>query len=281
MNGGTPSPLWDEDFFPVADFDSRAEAEEYALVVLAMGLPCLILESASGFESRFEIQAPQLHAGAIREEFAAYASEGWDGTPEKLDLPVFDPSLGIALLWAAILFAVFRFQSQYPWVSERFRSSTLDLFDRGEWWRPFTAMFLHADFPHLLGNVVFGLVFFLPVAWSVGPWIGWFLILFSGTLANILTAWLRYPASSFSLGASTATFAALGILVGFGALVVVRTRSYRKLGGIIVPFGAGIFLLGWLGSGAPPTDVLGHLFAFLTGSVAGLVAAAFRLSERA
>ena len=231
MNNRPGKFTQDDDFVPQAEFDSRAEAEEYALVILAMGLPCLIRESDSSGSSRLEILAGPAHSGAIRREFAAYASEQGDRSGEHIELPVFPPSVGLALLWAAAVFLIFHFQVRHDWVTDRFHCSSLDLFDRGEWWRPFTAMFLHADFSHLLGNVVFGLIFFVLVAYSVGPWFGWLLILISGALANTATAWLRYPAPRASLGASTATFAALGILVGFGAFVAWRTRSYRKLGG--------------------------------------------------
>ena len=281
MNGGANPFAHDEDFVPVAEFDSRAEVEEYALVVLAMGFPCLILEAPAGAGRGYEILAARAQADAVGEEFAAYAAERREPPAEKLELPVFNPDLGLALLWVVTLFVVFGFQMQYPWVTGRFSNSSLDLFDGGEWWRPFTAMFLHADDAHLLGNVVFGLIFFLPVTWSVGPRTGWLLILISGTLANMLTAWLRYPTLNTSLGASTATFAALGILVGFSALVSWRMRSYRRLGGLIVPFGAGIFLLGWLGSGAPPTDVLGHLAAFAVGCLSGVIAGVFRVAKAA
>ena len=263
----------------IAEFSSLAEAEEYALVVVAMGLECWILKSPPA--DHFAIFADPAHAEAIRGEFRAYASELAEATREIPEPRVFDQGLELALLWVITLFVVFHFQVQDHGVTDRFCSSSTDLIDRGQWWRPFTALFLHADFPHLLGNVILGLIFCLLVAHSMGPWLGWTLILGSGTLANAMNAWLRYPDSFQALGASTATFGALGILVGFGSVIAWQSRSYRKLGGILVPLGAGICLLGWFGKGEPPTDALGHLLGFLAGGVAGVITAAFRVRKGA
>ncbi len=101
------------------------------------------------------------------------------------------------------------------------------MIDGGEWWRPFTSLFLHADFNHLLGNVCFGVIFCVLVAHSVGPVLGWVLILASGVMGNILTAGWYYPERFQSVGASTATFGALGILVGLGAWMAWRCMVGR------------------------------------------------------
>jgi membrane associated rhomboid family serine protease len=152
--------------------------------------------------------------------------------------------------------------------------------ERGEWWRPFTSLFLHADPGHLLGNVFIGGVFCVMVAQSVGAWRGWALILAAGTLGNAVNAGLRFPAEFVSLGASTATFGAVGILVGTASVAAWRSRSYRELRPVLVPVVIGLILLGWYGSGGDSagtegnnTDVAGHFAGLASGVLLGGVAA--------
>ena len=150
------------------------------------------------------------------------------------------------------------------------------MIDRGEWWRPFTALFLHKDVGHLAGNLVGGVIFATLVARSVGPLLGWTMILACGTLGNIITSRLTYPEPFLSIGASTAVFAALGILSGFGISETLRERVGQPWLRITAPVLAGVILLGWLGGGHDPqTDVLGHVFGFGSGLAAGAAAGAF------
>lgn len=265
----------DADLIPVGGFDSLLEADEYALVILAMGLECLILDTAGGGR-RFEILADRAHADSIRMEFSAYGREKSEQACKEPDPPVFHGGLELAFLWLLALLIVFHFQCRDPEVTNRFSNSALALFDQREWWRPLTALFLHADPAHLLGNALYGFVFFPFVAHSVGAWTGWVLILGSGTLGNFLAAWIRYPQNVSSLGASTATFAALGILTGLSIVAAWKARSYHKLGGVIAPVSAGALLLGWLGSGEAPSDTLGHLLGFSSGGLLGWLAGVIR-----
>ena len=83
----------------------------------------------------------------------------------------------------------------------------------GEWWRAVTAMTLHADVMHVLGNVVASVIFVSAAGRWLGPGVAAMLILLAGTGANLLTA-LVEKENHLSVGASTATFAALGLVVG-------------------------------------------------------------------
>ncbi|HRF84208.1 MAG TPA: rhomboid family intramembrane serine protease, partial [Pseudoxanthomonas sp.] len=51
--------------------------------------------------------------------------------------------------------------------------------------RLFTALFLHADWAHLLGNLVFLLIFGLPAERAMGPWRFLLLFLVGGAVANV------------------------------------------------------------------------------------------------
>src|SRR3546814_2531538 len=57
--------------------------------------------------------------------------------------------------------------------------------DGEHWLRLLTALFLHADWAHLLGNLVFLLIFGLPAERVMGPWRFLLLFLVGGCLAKI------------------------------------------------------------------------------------------------
>jgi len=142
----------------------------------------------------------------------------------------------------------------------------------GQWWRCVTALTLHADLGHIIGNSLFGAMFGLFVGRYLGSGFGWLLVLVSGTLGNGLNAWIQ-PDDFRSIGASTATFGALGI----GAAYVWR-RGYFKGRGwrrSLAPVFAAIALLAYTGVGGENTDVLGHFMGFAAGVTLGVLAATF------
>ena len=198
--------------------------------------------------------------------------------PEPVDTFHFAAGWEIFLAWMACLIVVFYLQSQDYSLTDQAASSSIGLIDRHEWWRPFTALFLHADIQHLVGNIVSGAVFGTLVSRSVGPLRGWALILACGTSGNILTSLLTYPTPFISIGASTAVFGALGILTGLGFSTSLRLRSRSSWAKVAAPVLAGIVLLGWLGGGSPGsnTDVLGHVFGFGSGLISGMVVGEMR-----
>lgn len=254
---------------PVGEFGSLAEANEYALVVLAMNLDCWIHLDAE--RRRYQIYADPAFAVAIRDEFALYRAEQEEGPGRAAEIPAFKSGIELVLLWALVLLLVFAKQGEDPSLAKRFCSSSVALIDQGEWWRPFTSLFLHGDLGHLLSNVLLGGIFCVFVAHTMGPLLGWAMILASGVLGNVATSWAYYPEEFRSLGASTATFGALGILVGAGALLAWQARSLRRIGGALVPIVAGSIVLGWWGAGGDNTDVAGHVAGFLAGALLGAV----------
>jgi membrane associated rhomboid family serine protease len=183
------------------------------------------------------------------------------------------------IVWAAVLLLVFRQQSQVPSLADRYASSSIGLIADGEWWRPFTALFLHGDGGHIFGNLASGAVFGMLVSKSIGPWKGWALILLAGTVGNAITSAVTYPEPFRSLGASTAVFGALGILSGIGLVENFREELRMPWMRVLAPLLAGLVLLGWLGGAEPGAgvDVFGHVFGFSAGVLLG---AACRFAER-
>lgn len=266
-----------EDWIQVGHYQSLAEAYDHGLVILAMGEACRVshLEEMGKFALEAEFHAVAKIAG----ELAAYGSEiGVTALrqPDESEWPRHSPGWSFCWIWVLVLGAVFFRQGEDPSLVEVASSSSVGLFGRGEWWRPFTGLFLHADIGHLVGNLVGGVLFGSLVARLISPLRGWTLILAAGTLGNVITSALTYPQPFSSIGASTAVFAALGILSGVGIAETLRQRAHLPWLRILAPVFAGIILLGWLGGGhSPQTDVLGHVFGFGSGLAAGAAVGTF------
>lgn len=261
---------------PVGEWPSLAEAHEHSLVVLAMKLDCWVVDGGGGYA----VHAEPEKVPVIRREFELYAAEQSERL-ERVEPPVFPAGIGLALAWALTLLAVFLWQGPDLQLTDRFCSSSRAMVAGGEWWRPFTSLFLHADAGHLLGNVFLGGIFCVMVAQSVGAWRGWALILAAGTLGNAINAGLRFPADFTSLGASTATFGAVGVLVGTASVRAWSSQTYRQLRPVLVPLVIGLVLMGWYGTGGETagtegnnTDVAGHFAGWASGVLLGGAAAA-------
>jgi rhomboid protease GluP len=149
----------------------------------------------------------------------------------------------------------------------------------GEWWRAVTALTLHWDTSHLLGNLGAGSLLGFCAAQVWGNARAWLLILLSATGANLLESLLAVSRYA-SAGASTAVFAALGLL----AAHAWRTRGTYAHGARQrwVPLLAGIAVLALFGGGEAQqqtdatTNVLSHALGFAVGAGAGAVVAGAR-----
>lgn len=267
-----------DDWVQVGHYPSLEQAYDHGLVILAMGEACRVEEAATPGE--FNLQAEVVPAEKISAELDAYSqeiSEPVKPLPPGREWARYPAGWPLCGIWMLVMMAVFYWQNQDESLVARAASSSIGIFGRGEWWRPFTALFLHADLSHLVGNLVGGTVFGTLVAKSIGPFRGWAMILACGTFGNLITAHLKYPEGFLSIGASTAVFAALGILSGLGVAETFRDRVRLPWVRISAPVLAGVILLSWLGSGegSPQTDVLGHVFGFGSGLAAGVVLGAF------
>jgi len=264
----------EEEWVDVGSYASLDEAQEHALVALAMGEAIRVDHGEQPGE--YDVQAEPAAAPKISEELKQYEEE----SRVVETLPLLPSNWGRHpagffhfLTWAVTLLVVFNFQSEDPSLSDRFASSSIALIGRGEWWRPFTALFLHGDGPHIVGNLASGAVFGMLVSKSLGPWKGWAMILLAGTAGNAITSWVTWPEDFRSLGASTAVFGALGILSGIGIVENFREKIRMPWLRVLAPLVAGFALLGWLGGAAPGegVDVLGHVFGFCAGVIAGVL----------
>ena len=146
---------------------------------------------------------------------------------------------------------------------------SLAALQEGEWWRTLTALTLHRDLAHLLGNGVFGALFGLLVGRAMGPGLGWLAIVLAGAAGNLASLPLS-PAGVASVGASTAVFAALGMLGSWSWMtraVAASSRMQRWL-----PWLACLTLFALTAIGGDPSiNVAAHVCGFATGALAGVV----------
>ncbi len=87
-----------------------------------------------------------------------------------------------------------------------------EIFSDGRFLSLFTALFIHVDWLHLLGNMLFLMIFGLPAERALGAWRFAALFLFGGALANLGAAELLSgsPEQVVIVGASGAVSALIG-----------------------------------------------------------------------
>lgn len=235
----------------------------------ALGIEHALL--SSGVESVLVVQ-PQ-DALRATNELAAYALETEAAAPPQLPTPPRASSGAGAMGYAVVLVAFF-FAQHGQWAGLDWTAAgrtEADLITDGAWWRCFTALFLHGDLAHLAGNLLFGLTFGMFVCQLLGNGVGWLMILLGGALGNGSNAMVQL-AEHRSLGASTAVFAALGILVSCSFRQAHTERRSRILRW--APLAAGLALFGLIGVEGENTDVLAHVGGMFWGGLIGLVLAA-------
>jgi membrane associated rhomboid family serine protease len=98
----------------------------------------------------------------------------------------------------------------------------------GRWMRLFSALFLHADWAHLTGNLVFLLIFGLPAERVMGAWRFMLLFLVGGAVANLAAVLAIGTPDRLVIGASGAVSAVIG------AYLALFPRA--KLG-VVLPLG--------------------------------------------
>ncbi|MGJ8633893.1 MAG: rhomboid family intramembrane serine protease [Luteolibacter sp.] len=263
------TPSEEEDWVCIGTYPSLDDACDHALVALAMRQAIRINHGA--MPGDFDLLAEPHIAQKLTTELQEYTAESHQEPVVPSTWKKHPTGWPYILAWITTLIIVFNRQILDSSISEKYASSSISLIRDHEFWRPFTALFLHADAQHIFGNLATGTIFAALVSKSIGPLKAWALILLSGTLGNAITSLATYPESFVSLGASTAVFGALGILSGTGLIENIRENIAHPWIRTLAPLLAGFVLLGWLGGAAPGsnTDVFGHVFGFAAGVICG------------
>ena len=248
-------------------YRTTGEGFDHSLVVLALGQVCWLMPCDAGYRLLVEPSA----AARVRGELASYDREStrWP-PPLASEAPAMARlDLVTPLLWALAVLAVFRGQVLYPEWTDAGLLDAAAVFSRGEWWRLVTALFLHADEAHLVSNLFSGVFVFAAVLAIFGRARGWLLLGLAAVMGNLAVAAMHYPGPYRSLGASTAVFAALGLLTGRAVRLAARARHPHRWRSFFVPIAAGLTVLALYGAGGAPVDVLAHLTGFVAGAVLG------------
>jgi rhomboid protease GluP len=231
---------------------------EYSLVLEARGIDHELRES----EGSWVLSVPSSLIHRAYDEISRYSAER--SVPRSTPI-LTEPFPGAAL--GAIGYVLILLLTAYcagiglfgaDWLS----LGALDAAAGREWWRALTALTLHLDQEHLMGNLLFGALAGVAAGRLLGPGLAWASILGAGALANYAEI-LIAPAAHRAVGASTAVFAALGLLAGLAwrQRLTLRERRWHASAPLI----AGLCLLTLLGAGNEHVDVLGHALGFLFG----------------
>ena len=268
------------DLLEAGRYPDWQQANERALVILSMGIGYWLFRE----DDEFVLCVQEQHREAAAAELAKFEEDV--AAPARRVRPSWpqEKASTISLFVFGWVMAVFfLLQLGGPaWWEDRGVASADKILHTGEWWRTITALTLHADFAHFGANLTVGLVFatfVLPAARHRLELAAHRPLRRAG---NLLNAWGYRDQGHVSLGASTAVFGALGILVGcqVATLFALHRRPRRR--DVLVPIGAGLALLAFLGTGGEHSrvDYMAHFWGFLAGNVLGALAMLLRLRTR-
>ena len=255
-----------DDMRVVFESRNRRACADRALVLASLQIPHDIVEDALSCV----LLVPAAFSAQAVQQIGLYDEENPPATgPAKAVINYQDPVPGVigyvvvvcALAWLDVTSAFGQ-----DWLG----AGRVDgvLIRNGEWWRTITALTLHSDLRHIVGNIVFGALFGLFAGRLLGSGVAWLAILLAAAAGNAVNTLLLESAHS-SIGASTAVFAALGIVAGFvwRAKLMSQERWPYRIGPVV----GGFALLMYTGTGDAKTDIGAHLMGFLCGFVAGML----------
>jgi len=244
----------------------RWPCEERALVLKAMQIEHHVTEQPDGCH----VLVPAALVPLAMEQLRLYAHEN----PRRHIEPWPDIAAARGMAGAAgfviALLVAYLIQAGYRWGIDWTETGQLiaGRVTAGEWWRTITALTLHGDVAHVVGNMLFGAFFTYLCGQYLGSGVALLAIVWSAAAGNLLNALVQSGAHR-SIGASTAVFAALGLVAAF---VWGLSRRYalgwaRRSSPVV----GAVALLAYTGTGDQQTDIVAHLAGFLAGAVAGLL----------
>ena len=252
---------------------SQDTARAYALVLASMGIPSRTRYNGTCWTVTV---AAHHRRGAVR-AVSLYLKEN----PPQPGIPraavFYGPKSYSAVYVGAVLVLIHTMIApgyEYQVFVKAFGADAAQILS-GERFRCVTALLLHADWVHLLGNLAALALFGTVTAMLYGWGMGWLLILVCGASGNLLTA-LWYQQGHLAVGASTAVFGGVGLCAVFNFVLHARGGgcSWRSW----LPLAGGLALLGFLGT-SPRSDLAAHLFGFICGLFAGGAYLCFRQSR--
>lgn len=262
----------DSSAFPLPTTHRRREAEDWSLVLSAEGIPNRVVREGRIFSIEVLVES--------RGEEAIRILDAWQLERAERDRRIEPPparsatALEMAMAYAmALSLLAFHLGLDLSGRHESFvesGASRAEIVLAGDLERLVTALTLHSDLPHVLGNTLFGGFFLATLAGRLGIGLAALGFVVTGTLGNLANA-LYYGVDHGSIGASTGVFGLVGILTGLAAWQR-HQRGIPGRGGWVA-LGAGLGILAMLGTGGPRVDLSAHLFGLAAGALAGLLLA--------
>ena len=199
---------------PIKLTSSRRLADEWALVLVAEGMSAVVQRASDGYALCVRDSDVE-RATAILD---LYDSENPPAPQIEVE-PDHPDAFNAALATMGALLIFFLVtgarDARVRWFERG--SADAERILSGELWRTVTALTLHADLGHVLGNAFAGALFLTSVGRSLGPGLALALALVAGAGGNFVNAVLHGTAHS-SVGASTSVFGAIGLLGGRGVV---------------------------------------------------------------
>jgi len=257
----------DDDWTVVFESNNRQACNDRALVLISLKIPNEILI----VDLRYMLVVPSDVSEKAKYEIWQYDKENQPIKRQRPRLvPEFQNAIPGIVAYVVIVCIVAWLAGESAFNRNWVLAGRVDgeLIRQGEWWRTLTALTLHSGFRHLAGNIGFGALFGLLAGRLFGSGLTWLCVLIASGFANTLNT-LLLASSHRSIGASTAVFAALGLVAGFvwRAKLMAQDRWSYRLGPIV----GGIALLAYTGTGGPDTDIGAHLAGFVCGFGLGML----------
>lgn len=254
----------------VFESENRRACNDRALVLTSLDIPYEILGEESP-RGRCRLVVPAEVSEKAKYEIWQYDKENQGvPRPDRRPVPQFQNAVPGVIVYVVIICLVAWLAGESAFNRDWVSAGRVDgeLVRLGEWWRMLTALTLHSGLRHLAGNIGFGALFGFLAGRLFGSGLTWFCVVIASGFANTLNT-LLLDSYHKSIGASTAVFAALGLIAGFvwRAKLMAQDRWAYRLGPIV----GGIALLAYTGTGGPNTDIGAHLAGFVCGFGFGLL----------
>lgn len=259
-------PYWRDITSPYG-FLSYVQRRDWLLVLSARNIPWFI----SKLKGHEHIYVPPLMEGLARYELNAFT---YENIIHKNNIHYPDHPYALLSSLFLILLIIWHLLRQCHQILPQFipapdswlylgELDKIRILFYQEYYRIITALTLHADYSHLVGNLLFAAIFLLILSRFIGPGKALFLSILGGAAGNFISLFFHREAY-VSIGFSTALFATIGIIGG-----IMMQRAYDKRN-ILLAAGGTLGLLALLGTGGEHTDYASHICGLACGLLLGL-----------